>query len=80
MTQSPKIRLGNGSATVMFATAAAALGAQEMTEENEVFAPDRYRRARWLNHQGRRQLRELGASSARVIAELLRLDDGAMIG
>lgn len=78
MTQSPKIRLG--SAAVLFAAVAAAYGAQEMTEEAEVFAPDRYRRARWLNHQGRRQLRELGASSSAVIANLLGLDDPALIG
>lgn len=46
---------------VWFAVLQAAAGAQEMTEENELLHPDRYRQARKVNHTGRRRLVELGA-------------------
>lgn len=56
---------------LLMATIAASFGAQEMTVENELGNPDRYRLARFVNRQGRRALTAMGASSAIVIAEVL---------
>lgn len=60
-----------GTVNVWLATIAAAAGAAEMTEANEHCFPDRYRKGRWLNHQGRAQLRALGADARRVISDLV---------
>lgn len=54
-----KVRLGD--VDVLLAACAAAAGAQEMTEDNELLHEGRYRAARALNWHGRRRLVELGA-------------------